>query len=512
VRRRIAVFTSSRADLGPLGPVVHALDAELGIELLVIATGTHMVEAYGGRLDDIGLSAGSRLEVLDVGLGGTRPAELGETYGRIAAGTSRILDAERIDLLVLLGDRWELLAAAGAALLHGVPIAHLHGGETTEGAIDERIRHGITKLADLHLCASEDSARRIRHLGEEPWRIVVTGAPGLDRLQAVEPLSQGRLAEILGRPLVHPFGVVVYHPPTVNRDRVAERARAVYDACAATLAAALLLYPGADPGSEAVIQEIEAAVSRHPGLVARPNLGEEYPRILRTADVLVGNSSSGIIEAASLGLPVVDVGERQRGRLRPANVIHVAEEREAVEAAIREALAPSFRRRLDRLVNPYGDGRASQRIVQALLDTPLDRLRSKPLVDWHERQVELGAMTLDPGATFRETLAAIQRGGAQIAFVTDLDGRLVGSVSDGDVRRALLAGAHLDDAVEPAVNRIPVTATPKDGPQELAALMERSGVAQVPVVDDQGMLVGIHLMRAIMRQTLDKAARRNEGV
>jgi UDP-N-acetylglucosamine 2-epimerase (non-hydrolysing) len=508
VSRRIAVFTSSRADLGPLGPVVRALDAEPEAELLVIATGTHVVEAYGGRLSDIRLSETSRLEVLDVGLGGTLPAELGEVYGRIATGMSRILAVGGIDLLVLLGDRWELLAAAGAALIHGVPIAHLHGGETTEGAIDERIRHGVTKLADLHLCASEDSARRIRQLGEEPWRIVVTGAPGLDRLQGIAPLSDERLAELLGRPLARPFGVVVYHPPTVDRQRVTERARAVFDAAAATLASALLLYPGADPGSEAVVAELEAAVARHPHVAACRNLGEDYPRALRAADVLVGNSSSGIIEAASLALPVVDVGERQRGRLRPRNVVHVGEERGEIEAAIDRAVGGELRQELEGLVNPYGRGDASERIVRALLDVPLGRLMRKPLVETAPPAVELDALVVPPRATLREAMAAIDRGRSQIAFVTEERGRLVGSISDGDVRRALLGGARLDDEVEPYVNRVPVVAKPGDDRARILQLMELASVTQIPVVDADGTIVGLHLMRELVAGAIAPTDRR----
>jgi UDP-N-acetylglucosamine 2-epimerase (non-hydrolysing) len=507
VSRRIAVFTSSRADLGPLGPVVRALDAEPRAELLVIATGTHVVDAYGGRLADIRLSPGSRLEVLDAGLDGTRPADLGETYGRIAAGTSRILDAHPVDLLVLLGDRWELLAAAGAALIHGVPIAHLHGGEITEGAIDERIRHGVTKLADLHLCASEDSARRIRHLGEEPWRIVVTGAPGLDRLGVVEPWSEERMEELLGRPVERPFGVVVYHPPTVDRDRIAERARAVYDACAELLGAALVLYPGADPGAEAVVEELRSALARHPHLAASRNLGDEYLNALKAADVLVGNSSSGIIEAASLRLPVVDVGDRQRGRLRPRNVIHVGEERPEIAAGIRRALGPAFRRTLVDLENPYGRGDASGRIVRALLEVPLERLTSKPLVEVSASAstADLESLTIEPGATLRDAMAVIDRGRSQIVFVVENGGRLAGSISDGDVRRALLAGARLEDGLARYVNRVPVVATPSDDPGRILQLMERNGVTQVPVVDDQGVLVGVHLMRAIVGRALDGA-------
>lgn len=502
MRRRVAVFTSSRADLGPLGPVVQALDAEPRVELLVLATGTHLVAAYGGRLSDIRLSAGSRLEIVDAGLGGTLPAELGEAYGRIAAGTSRLLSSERIDVLVLLGDRWELLAAAGAALIHGVPIAHLHGGETTEGAIDERIRHGVTKLADLHLCASEDSARRIRQLGEESWRIVVTGAPGLDRLPGVEALPEARLAQLLGRPVRRPFGVVVYHPPTVDRERIAERAHALYQACAETLGSALVLYPGADPGSDAVREELEGALARHPHLAASRNLGDEYLQALRAADVLVGNSSSGIIEAASLRLPAVDVGERQRGRLRPDNVIHVGEREEEIRAGLRAALDPGFRRALATLENPYGDGRASGRIVAALLELDLTRLIRKPALDLRDPEPGVQSLTLAPSATVRETMSVIERGGAQIALIVDPAGKLVGTVSDGDLRRALLQGAELGDVVEPFVSRTPIVATPEDDLQRIAEIMERNRIAQVPVVDAGGHLTGLHLMRSIIERVV----------
>lgn len=504
MNRRVAVFTSSRADFGPLGPVVRALDAEPKVELTVIATGSHLVEAYGGRLGDIELSGDSHLELLDAGLEGTRPSDLGEAYGRIAAGTSRILGTRPVDVLVLLGDRWELLAAAGVALLHGVPIAHIHGGETTEGAIDERIRHGVTKLADLHLCASEDSARRIRNMGEEPWRIVVTGAPGLDRLRDVTAIPDERLRELLGAPLERPFGVVVYHPPTVDRGRLAERAQAVYDACAEVLGSALVLFPGADPGSEVVVEELTAAQKRHTNLAAVRNLGDEYLGVLKAADVLVGNSSSGIIEAASLGMPVIDIGDRQRGRLRPRNVLHVSERREEVAAGIRHALEPGFRELLADLMNPYGRGDASRRIVQALLEVDLDRLPRKPLIEAYDSAVELESLTVPPEATLREAMVAIDRGRSQIAFVTEPGGRLVGSISDGDVRRALLAGARMEDELGPHVNRIPVVATPTDEGARILQLMEQNGVTQVPVVDAQGVLVDVHLMRAIVASALDR--------
>jgi UDP-N-acetylglucosamine 2-epimerase (non-hydrolysing) len=485
--------------------VLAALDAEPQAELMVIATGTHVASAFGGRVADIRLSNGSRLEVLDAELNGTQPVDLGETYGKIAAGVSGILGAHAVDFLVLLGDRWELLAAAGAALIHGVPIAHLHGGESTEGAIDERIRHGITKLADLHLCATEHSARRIRHLGEEPWRIIVTGAPGLDRLNFVQPLAESRIAALLGKPIVRPFGVVVYHPPTVDRSQIHRRARAVFEACARTLGSALILYPGADPGAEEVINEICLAVNRHPHLSAQRNLGEEYLPLLKSSDVLVGNSSSGIIEAASLALPVVDVGDRQYGRDQPRNVLHVDESEAAIAEGIRAGLAADFRAQLTGLVNPYGDGAASGRIVSALLDAPLRRLQRKPLIDVPRQDVSLETLGIGPSATLREAMAAIDRGGTQIAFVIEPDGRLIGSLSDGDLRRALLGGAALDGPIEPYITRVPVVATPDDDARRVLQLMERNGVTQIPVVDDRGRLVGLHLMNVIVSKALDRS-------
>lgn len=497
-RRRIALFTSSRADLGPLGPVIAALDAEPRVELVVIATGTHGDEAYGGRMDDIRVSGDSRIEVVDAGLTGSDPSDLAEAFGRITKGTSESLGVAKTDFLVVLGDRWELLAAASAALLHGVAIAHLHGGETTEGAIDERIRHSMTKLADLHLCATVDSARRIRHLGEEPWRIVVTGAPGLDRMADVPTIKDAELEAMLGRPVERPFGVVVYHPPTVDRSSVDERARAVLDAASAELATVLVLYPGADPGATGVISEIEAAADREDHVVAVRNLGDRYLPVLKSADVLVGNSSSGIIEAVSLELPVVDVGDRQRGRLRAGNVIQAVEERQAVAEAIREAVTPRFRASLVGMTNPYGDGSSAARIAQALLEAPLDRLLRKPFVQPEEAAPPVESMTIPPTATLRDAAEAIDRGRSQIALVTDANGLLLGTISDGDVRRALLGGADLGSPINGNVSLVPVVATPADSKEKVLALMQRAGITQVPVVDTDGHLVGMHVMRAVV--------------
>jgi UDP-N-acetylglucosamine 2-epimerase (non-hydrolysing) len=495
--RHVAVFTSSRADLGPLGPVIAALDARNDVALTVIATGTHLMAEFGGRLGDIVLSDANRVHCIDAGITGTEPADFGAAFGRIGAGVSDLFAADDIDVLVLLGDRWELLSASGAALLHGVTIAHLHGGETTEGAIDERIRHGITKLADLHLCATDDSARRIRQLGEEARRIIVTGAPGLDRMRTVEPLTDEELSTLVGGPVSRPLGVVVYHPPTVDRDEVAERAREVLDAAAADLGTVLVLYPGADPGTGAVVAEIDAARERHDNLTVARNLGETYLRLLASADVLVGNSSSGIIEAASLRLPVVDVGDRQGGRLRPRNVVHVNGGQYAIQMAIRTAMSRVMIAKLADLTNPYGDGRAAPRIAATLATLELADLARKPLVAADGTEVPLEDLTVPEDATLRDALTAIDRGRQQIALVVGDDGRLIGTVSDGDARRAILAGGDLDGALDPYINRIPIVCDPVANQERVLEMMRRHSVSQVPIVTGDGRLLAITTLREV---------------
>ena len=378
----VAVFTSSRADAGPLSQVVSALNAEAEAELVVIATGAHLDQRRGRTLDHLPALTTGSLEVVEVDFGEDEPSNLIAAFGPLATGVAEILRRRSVDILVVLGDRWELLPVAGAALLLQVPIAHLHGGEVTEGAIDDRIRHALTKLADLHLCATEDSAGRIRQMGEEAWRVVKTGAPALDRFAGVLPETPDVLAARIGVPLEAPWGIVTYHPPTVDRSLVRERARAVIEAAAGMLGAVVVTYPGSDPGAGAVIEEIERMAAELPNVHAVPNLGDDYPVALASADVMVGNSSSGVIEAASFRLPVVNVGDRQRGRLMPENVVQCEEEDPAsIGAAIARALDPVFKAGLDGLVNPYGDGQAASRVIRALLEAPYDRLARKRFVE-----------------------------------------------------------------------------------------------------------------------------------
>lgn len=498
----VGVFTSSRADLGPLGPVLTAIQEHPALDLRVLVTGTHLERNFGGEITRLEADFPDRVRAIPVSITTSEASDLAKSFGAIAMGMSAILEQDRLDVLVLLGDRWELLAAAGVALLHDIPIAHLHGGEVTEGAIDERIRHSITKLADLHLCATTEAARRIRRLGEQVHRIVVTGAPGVDRAARAKGMSEAQLESLLGSPVVRPLAVIVHHPPTVERHGVRDEARAVFE-CASRLGSCVVLYPGVDPGSSVVIEELHAAAERHSNIVVRRNLGDDYLPLLASADVLLGNSSSGIIESASLGLPVVNVGPRQHGRLRPANVIDV-ENVHSLDAALDRALSPDFRKLARRVTNPYGSGNAGPLVAEAVARADFPALRRKHLVESPDQFDTLESLSIPGTASLRDAVAAIDAGARGIALVVGAEGHLVGTVSDGDVRRALLAGADLGSSVSSIVNELPIVASVNDSVEVVLQMMQRHSVGQVPVLDDGGTLVGLHGVRELIGVVMDR--------
>lgn len=379
-KRHIGVFTATRADLWPLRPVIDALRSRPDTEIFVVASGSHMSETYGTTLSELDLFA-SAVELVDVDLDSDDPSALLSATAHIATGIGQVLARRRPDILVILGDRYELLAVATAALLLRVPLAHLHGGEITEGAFDDQVRHAITKLSHIHFCSCEEYAARVRSMGEESWRVHVTGAPALDRLNPKgDAECSFELARSLGVTLSHPLGLVTYHPPTGRPDRLNAELEAILAACD-QLEMVVITYPGADPGSSMIIGRLRQWAAGRTNVVLVPSLGSLYPAALASADVMIGNSSSGIYEAPSFALPVVNVGERQKGRIRTAGVIDVFGDIDAVREAVRIAINPDFRRQLNGSGNPFGDGHASQRVSHILATIPLDNLLEKHFVD-----------------------------------------------------------------------------------------------------------------------------------
>jgi UDP-hydrolysing UDP-N-acetyl-D-glucosamine 2-epimerase len=370
--RTVGVVSVARSDYGIYKPVLRALAPRDDLRVALFVGGSHLLERFGNTAGEIqrdGFAIAERVDFLD---SDDSPASIADSLGRGVGAFAAAFDRNRPDILLVLGDRFEMLAAGLAALPLTIPVAHIHGGESTEGAIDEAARHALTKLSHLHFAATAEYGHRIVQLGEEPWRVTVSGAPALDEIAAFTPLTDDALAE-RGVRLRGPTLLVTYHPVTLEHRETEAQVASVLDAVEASGLDAVFTYPNADTGHGAVIERVEDFAGANDRYTVVKNLGSEaYFTLMSRAAAMVGNSSSGIIEAASFRLPVVDVGIRQRGRLRAANVIHAEADTASITTAIERACSDEFRHALDGLVNPCGDGHAGERIAEILATVPLD--------------------------------------------------------------------------------------------------------------------------------------------
>lgn len=380
---RVAVFVGTRADLGPLSEVLVVLDAAEDIDLHVLTGVAYSPAELAAAMPATKPAEqwADQIHALAQPLATVTADTMLDHGPQLAAGMGALLRELAPQVLVVLGDRWELLYVVPAAFLDAVAIVHLHGGEVTEGAVDERVRHAVTKLADQHCVASPDAARRLRQMGEPAPRVHLTGAPGLDRLGQVEPLSDAELGRLLQVGIQRPVALFTYHPPTAEGGVPVGRWAA--EALAATLehcGTVVVTYPGMDAGRDEIIAALKTAAAADSRVVLVEALGARYPKVLASVDVVVGNSSSGVIEAASVHRPAVNIGDRQRGRLSGDNVIDAAEGQDAVSAAVAEALTDASAERARAAVNPYGHGQASSRILDIVRAAP-GSPRIKPFVD-----------------------------------------------------------------------------------------------------------------------------------
>jgi UDP-N-acetylglucosamine 2-epimerase (non-hydrolysing)/GDP/UDP-N,N'-diacetylbacillosamine 2-epimerase (hydrolysing) len=302
------------------------------------------------------------------------PEGISKSIGLGVIGFAQIFARFKPDILVVLGDRFEMLSAVAAAMPFTIPVAHLHGGEATEGLIDESIRHSITKMSHLHFVSTESYRQRVIQMGEAPWRVVVSGAPGLDNLQAVELLEIAALENRIGVNLTPPPLLVTFHPVTLEYADTQYHITELLAALKAVNLPIVFSYPNADTYGRIIINAIERFVKSCEQAWAVTNLGTQaYFSLMKYAVAMVGNSSSGIIEAASFELPVVNIGNRQQGRIHSYNVVDVECNRTSIELAIRQVTAPQFRAQLAGIKNPYGDGHAAERIVEVLQTVSLNQ-------------------------------------------------------------------------------------------------------------------------------------------
>lgn len=381
--RTIGVVTSSRADYGIYRPLLQAIAAEPGLRLALFVTGMHLAPEHGLTVRAIevdGFAIAERVEGL---LADDSAAGIAQSMGLTTQGFARAFARSRPDLLLVLGDRFEMHAAALAALPFTIPLVHIHGGELTAGAIDDALRHSLTKLSHLHFVATEAYAARVRQLGEEPWRVTVSGAPGLDALAGFVPLAAAELEARIGLPLDPAPLLVTFHPVTLEPGQAGQQLTELLAALDLAGLPVLFTAPNADAGGRLIVSLLADYVARRPQTRLVTSLGSAgYFSLMTHAAAMVGNSSSGLIEAPSFALPVVNVGDRQEGRVRAANVLDVGYGRQQIAAAIARATEPAFRKSLAGLPNPYGDGRAAARIIEVLKTVAIDpRLLKKRFCD-----------------------------------------------------------------------------------------------------------------------------------
>ncbi|SHF80947.1 UDP-N-acetylglucosamine 2-epimerase (non-hydrolysing) [Modicisalibacter ilicicola DSM 19980] len=372
--RRIAVFTGTRAEYGLLYWLMKDIQAHPTLELQVIAAAMHLSPEFGHTwqaIVDDGFPVDAKVEML---LSSDSRVGIAKSMGLGTIGLADALDRLAPDTLVILGDRFEALSAAQTALVMNIPIVHLHGGELTEGAYDDAIRHAITKMASLHGVAAEPYRQRVIQMGERPERVLNIGALGLDHLTRSPRMSRQALAKSLDFSLHAPYLLVTYHPVTLAEEAPVESFQAL-------LAAldrwpdhqVILTYPNADNGGRAIIPFLEAYAAQQPErTLAIPSLGfQRYFSAVAEAAAVVGNSSSGLIEVPSFGVPTVNIGQRQSGRLAANSVLHCTADVEAIHAALQQALSADFQTACRHIHNPYGQGQAAEKIVEALATQPL---------------------------------------------------------------------------------------------------------------------------------------------
>jgi len=347
--------------------VLHAIDRHPRLELQLVVTGMHLLRKFGHTIDRIRADGWKIDAQVRMQSGQDRAYSEGEATGRGIVGIARALRRLRADVVLVVGDRMEAFAGAAAGACSRTLVAHVHGGDRALGDMDDSLRHAITKLAHIHLVATQDAARRVRRLGEEPSRIVRTGAPGLDEILAIRKPPAAWLRETLGWDRVRDYAMVVQHPWGRTAEQERRDMLATLSAVAAAGLSGVILYPNSDPGHSGIIEAIRKRVPGH-WFVARSLDRTTFIRLLKGSRVLVGNSSSGIIESGTAGVPAVNIGPRQQGRLKCGpSVIDCPAARDAILRAVKRAMRLDVQS--DKSI--YGDGRAGERIAAALARIPL---------------------------------------------------------------------------------------------------------------------------------------------
>lgn len=384
MKRRICVVTGTRADFGLLRMLMQGIRGSDDLDLQVIATGMHLSPEFGLTYQEIeseGFRIDARIETL---ISSDTSVGIAKSVGLGVIGFADAFDRLRPDVVVVLGDRFEVFAATQAAFFAGISIAHISGGEVTVGALDDSMRHGISKMARYHFVAAETYRRRVVQLGESPDRVFNVGDPGLDNIRAMPFLGREELGSLLGFDALKPYFLVTYHPTTTGTSDMSLAIEELFHALDELPGFGIVLTKGnADAGGRVLNALIDTYAATNPGrVVALSSLGQlKYLSAMKYCAAVVGNSSSGIVEAPAMGVPTVNIGARQLGRLKANSVIDCDEDRASVNTALRRAVSPDFRAISAQKQSLYGDCNASAAILSWLRNLDIDKYYPKQFHD-----------------------------------------------------------------------------------------------------------------------------------
>lgn len=384
--RKICIVTGTRAEWGLLSGLAVSLKSRSDVQLQIVATNMHLSERFGRTADEIrnaGFAIDAEVPMIDEAAP-TTAKESVLAMGREMEGFARAFDDLDPDLVVILGDRYEMLVAASAALIFGIPIAHLYGGEETGGAFDDAIRHAITKMSALHFTATEEYRNRVIQMGESPNRVFHVGALGCENIRSIPLMTRAEVERSLDFDLTDRCFLVTYHPVTIGRNDCAEQVRSLLSAFEAFPDYRLLItHPNSDKGGDGIVDELEKFAANNPDRVRLfKSLGmRRYLSVIPLVSAVIGNSSSGLIEVPSFGIPTVNVGPRENGRTRAESVIDCEVSALEVRAAINRAISEEFRTFCRTVRNPFAKAGTVKAIVAELMNADLDILARKRFYD-----------------------------------------------------------------------------------------------------------------------------------
>lgn len=366
--RKICVITGTRAEYGLLRWVMEGIQDDPELILQIIATGMHLSPEFGftyQAIEQDGFQINRKVEMLT---SSDTPVGIAKSMGLGMIGFADALNDLKPDLILVLGDRFEIFSAVSAALVARIPVAHLHGGETTEGAFDEALRHSITKMSHLHFVANETYRQRIIQLGEKPDRVFLVGGLGIDNIKRLQLLDRAALEASLDFKFGRRNLLITFHPVTLETGTAADQMTELLGALADLKETQLIFtLPNADTDGRVLIKMVEQFVTQHPNARAYTSLGQlRYLSCIAQVDGVVGNSSSGLTEVPSFRKGTINIGDRQRGRLQAESIINCKPNRESISAALKQLYSKEFQTNLSQVINPYGEGGASDKIVSIL--------------------------------------------------------------------------------------------------------------------------------------------------